>query len=89
MTTTLVETLLPGPNETPAAPSPSNNEYPQEATTSIQNGHAVGGDGVNDLAATAARTPRPRKSSAPGTVDGDEAAWGSNFWVTLVDPQVR
>ncbi|RDB25243.1 Rho GTPase-activating protein 39 [Hypsizygus marmoreus] len=34
------------------------------------------------------RTPRPEKSSTPGQ-DGDDAAWGSNFWVTLVDPQTQ
>lgn len=35
------------------------------------------------------RNPRSQKSlSSISTRDtGDEAAWGSNFWVTLVDPQ--
>lgn len=39
---------------------------------------------------TPLRTPRPAKS-APSTLggDSDDSAWGSNFWVTLVDPQVR
>jgi hypothetical protein len=33
------------------------------------------------------RTGRPAKSSTGQ--DGDEMGWGSNFWVTLVDPHVR
>lgn len=47
------------------------------------------------------RTPRPRKSSnlkngngngnggVGGPGDGEGGEWGSQFWVTLVDPQVR
>lgn len=35
----------------------------------------------------------PARASAPGTPthdsSGDDATWGANFWVTLVDPQVR
>lgn len=85
MTATVVETLSPG-NEGSASPSPSNGEARQEASTSSHIGTGLEGDGVNGLSAS--RTPRPRKSSVPGTADGDEAAWGSNFWVTLVDPQV-
>lgn len=35
------------------------------------------------------RTPRTESSQFPIVgQEGDEAAWGSNFWVTLVDPQV-
>lgn len=34
-----------------------------------------------------AQTPALRLNAAPG--NADDAAWGSNFWVTLVDPQVR
>lgn len=34
------------------------------------------------------RNPRSQKSfSSISTKETDEAAWGSNFWVTLVDPQ--
>jgi hypothetical protein len=41
----------------------------------------------------AAKTPRPSKSIIAPVVhepptDAGEIAWGSNFWVTLVDPQV-
>ncbi|KAJ7497063.1 hypothetical protein FB451DRAFT_1209933 [Mycena latifolia] len=36
------------------------------------------------------RNPRSQKSfSSVSTKDTDEAAWGSNFWVTLVDPQTQ
>jgi hypothetical protein len=35
------------------------------------------------------RTPPAKNSQVPIVgQEGDEAAWGSNFWVTLVDPQV-
>ena len=35
------------------------------------------------------RTQRSQKSSTlPSGPEGDETTWGSNFWVTLVDPQV-
>ncbi|KAG6866661.1 hypothetical protein C0991_000771 [Blastosporella zonata] len=38
--------------------------------------------------ATAPVNPRSQKSSTSGAAqDNDDAAWGSNFWVTLVDPQ--
>jgi hypothetical protein len=34
-------------------------------------------------------TPQTKNSQFPIVgQEGDEAAWGSNFWVTLVDPQV-
>ncbi|KAJ7039153.1 hypothetical protein C8F04DRAFT_1087289 [Mycena alexandri] len=36
------------------------------------------------------RNPRSEKSfSSLSTKDSDESAWGSNFWVTLVDPQTQ
>ncbi|KAJ6593642.1 hypothetical protein B0H19DRAFT_1091383 [Mycena capillaripes] len=36
------------------------------------------------------RNPRSQKSfSSISTRETDEAAWGSNFWVTLVDPQTQ
>ncbi|KAJ7078851.1 hypothetical protein B0H15DRAFT_940860 [Mycena belliarum] len=36
------------------------------------------------------RNPPSQKSfSSVSTKDTDEAAWGSNFWVTLVDPQTQ
>jgi hypothetical protein len=34
------------------------------------------------------RTPQAKNSQISVAQEGDEAAWGSNFWVTLVDPQV-
>lgn len=35
------------------------------------------------------RSPRPPKASTEPGEGVDEGGWGSNFWVTLVDPQVR
>lgn len=34
------------------------------------------------------RSPRPSGTFAP-SFDPDSATWGANFWVTLIDPQVR
>ncbi|KAF9467343.1 hypothetical protein BDZ94DRAFT_1287753 [Collybia nuda] len=84
MTATLKVTLSPE-NDVPGSPSPSNGDVRREASTSSRDGRVAEVDGINSLSAS--RTPRPRKSSIPGVVDGDEATWGSNFWVTLVDPQ--
>lgn len=49
-----------------------------------------------NLNGTPLRTPRPRKSSNLNNGNGGAAApagegeeWGSQFWVTLVDPQVH
>ncbi|KIM79002.1 hypothetical protein PILCRDRAFT_573568 [Piloderma croceum F 1598] len=36
---------------------------------------------------TPLRTPRPVKSAPAMNGEIDDTAWGSNFWVTLVDPQ--
>jgi Rho GTPase-activating protein 39 len=49
------------------------------------NGHASSVESIRP--ALRHRPPAP-KLPAP-VQEGDEAAWGSNFWVTLVDPQVR
>ena len=43
----------------------------------------VNGAPVAPVAAPALRAAKSVSGSAP-----DEAKWGSNFWVTLVDPQV-
>lgn len=34
------------------------------------------------------RSPKPAKTTPAVNGDIDEMTWGSNFWVTLVDPQV-
>ncbi|KAG5351861.1 hypothetical protein C0989_004684 [Termitomyces sp. Mn162] len=42
----------------------------------------------NGPKATSSTNSRPQKPSTIGSAhDNDDAAWGSNFWVTLVDPQ--
>lgn len=49
-------------------------------------------DGAESPSKTTPRTPRtPKSSQQPANANGgdDSATWGSNFWVTLVDPQVR
>lgn len=33
--------------------------------------------------------PRTRTPAVPEPSEPDDTKWGSNFWVTLVDPQVR
>lgn len=51
-------------------------------------------DGAESPSKTTLRTPRtPKSSQQPANANAnggdDSATWGSNFWVTLVDPQVR
>jgi hypothetical protein len=62
-------------------------------TPSSDKGHAPNGIpavpivNVNGSPHFSPRVPRTAKSQAP-MQEGDEATWGSNFWVTLIDPQV-
>ncbi|KAG6920068.1 hypothetical protein DXG01_010136 [Tephrocybe rancida] len=63
-----------------AAPVPSIQIRPDTDST----------DHVDNLPTKASANPRPQKSPTPGAAqDNDDAAWGSNFWVTLVDPQLK
>ncbi len=66
--------------EDPASQSPPAISTPQSHTQSPPS--------------AAARQQQSARASAPGTPthdnsSGDDAIWGANFWVTLVDPQVR
>ncbi|KAF9501625.1 hypothetical protein BDN71DRAFT_1439284 [Pleurotus eryngii] len=49
-------------------------------------------DGAESPSKTTPRTPRtPKSNQQPANANGgdDSATWGSNFWVTLVDPQTH
>lgn len=76
---------LPPPSVTVSTPGHSRQPSTSSDKGAEQNG---------TLSATASpqksnlRQPRPQKASTFPALDGDETAWGSNFWVTLVDPQV-
>lgn len=80
----------PSPNSTvpltaPPEPSPAK---PADATpngTSAQAAVVVPQVNVNG---EPLRSPRPSGTFAT-SFDPDSSTWGANFWVTLVDPQVR
>ncbi|KAF8638003.1 hypothetical protein AX16_010635 [Volvariella volvacea WC 439] len=42
-----------------------------------------------DSSSPTSSTRRPRNSASPSLSESEETAWGSNFWVTLVDPQTQ
>ncbi|KAF5385859.1 hypothetical protein D9615_002353 [Tricholomella constricta] len=83
-------TSLQVPNVLEAdVPIASNQTVQLEASASTSVVKTEVTDNVSEVPqATVSKTPRSKKPSAPGAgQDGDDSAWGSNFWVTLVDPQ--
>ena len=61
-----------------------NDWHHQQTSSSMSNPPSVLIDNhdISDV-------PQARKVSTPAKAPGGgDAAWGSNFWVTLVDPQV-
>ncbi|KAK7045719.1 hypothetical protein VNI00_007552 [Paramarasmius palmivorus] len=87
----MAESLTVGPSTTQN--NPHVNRQPSTASTNSYKGKAPDHNGrpVSTISTTA--TPlksnlksRPAASSTPGP-EQDESKWGSNFWVTLVDPQ--
>ena len=84
------------------APSPSSprsalirQDAPQSATSPVSQQDAIPTPQVqvNGKPASAAvgspSSPRASLSSGSGPPASDGTGWGANFWVTLVDPQVR
>lgn len=50
----------------------------------------LNGTALPTPAASGSRTAqRPHKSSTATVAEAETSAWGANFWVTLIDPQVR
>lgn len=50
----------------------------------------LNGTALPTPAASGSRTAqRPQKSSTAAVAEAETSAWGANFWVTLIDPQVR
>lgn len=85
MISTLDEDSLPYPGLS----SVSDQNINEASPDSKKGDHAGPYDGSDAPLSPDLRNPRPKKN--PVVVkgqDGDDAAWGSNFWVTLVDPQV-
>ncbi|KAG6886300.1 hypothetical protein C0993_006710 [Termitomyces sp. T159_Od127] len=76
---------------TPDATPPALNvtESSQNQVPSIRIRSEAETSHIHNVPKTASSTnPRPRKPSTVGlTLDNDSATWGSNFWVTLIDPQ--
>jgi hypothetical protein len=86
--------LSPDRSPTPSATTFGHQPTPNHASTSSENGHppavTVNGHAAavahDHVGKSALRTPRTTKATT--VAEPEETAWGSNFWVTLVDPQV-
>jgi hypothetical protein len=52
------------------------------------NGHTTDTSAIPQVNVNGEPVSSPRPSASFGRVDAEDARWGSNFWVTLVDPQV-
>jgi hypothetical protein len=51
------------------------------------NGHTTDASVIPKVNVNGEPVSSPRPSASFGRVDAEDARWGSNFWVTLVDPQ--
>ncbi|KIK39188.1 hypothetical protein CY34DRAFT_808572 [Suillus luteus UH-Slu-Lm8-n1] len=51
------------------------------------NGHTTDTSAIPQVNVNGEPVSSPRPSASFGRVDAEDARWGSNFWVTLVDPQ--
>ncbi|KAG6898152.1 hypothetical protein C0992_004868 [Termitomyces sp. T32_za158] len=79
---------MAAPDATP--PALNVTESPHNSVPSIRIRSEAETSRIHNVSKAAVSTnPRPRKPSTTGlTNDNDNATWGSNFWVTLIDPQV-
>jgi len=89
MSTPRAENPLLAPYGTP---NPSRNDISIQdiAQESLAPGNVLD-DGNNNITTGSLQTRTLQAAIGRLPVagqEGDEAAWGSNFWVTLVDPQV-
>ncbi|KAK0473133.1 hypothetical protein EDD18DRAFT_1313999 [Armillaria luteobubalina] len=76
------------PRRAPSSPLPGAT-FPRQASTSSAKGKAS--ERVNSVSTPQSPTfksTRQSRSSTPAQ-DGDDTTWGSNFWVTIVDPQTQ
>jgi hypothetical protein len=74
-----------GTRNTPGSSTPQM-QNPAHGSSTPTNAVVNGSNAITDFPKPGIQTknsPLP----VPGQ-EGDEGAWGSNFWVTLVDPQV-
>jgi hypothetical protein len=88
---------MSGSRSVPASPNSSSATFgrradPSEASdkhaaSGQLNGHSTNTAAVNGNRSSLRKPRSPKLPQANGQ-EGDDAAWGSNFWVTLVDPQV-
>ena len=74
---------------TPASGAPPDSQSkPTEATPNCASAQPVVVVPQVNVNGEPLRSPRPSGTFAPA-FDPDSSTWGANFWVTLVDPQVR
>ncbi|KAJ7718003.1 hypothetical protein DFH07DRAFT_337391 [Mycena maculata] len=81
---------------TEITPTPTPPSLPRSSATFSTSGPSVDRSSPKPNATSSPKSysrnpgPRSQKSfSSVSTKETDEAAWGSNFWVTLVDPQTQ
>lgn len=72
------------PQTVPGSQAPPSAADPDAKT----NGHTTDTSAIPQVNVNGEPVSSPRPSASFGRVDAEDARWGSNFWVTLVDPQV-
>ncbi|KAK0454720.1 hypothetical protein EV421DRAFT_439534 [Armillaria borealis] len=76
------------PRRAPSSPLPGAT-IPRQVSTSSAKGRASERvNGVSTPQSPTFKSTRQSRSSTPAQ-DGDDTTWGSNFWVTIVDPQTQ
>ncbi|PBK81902.1 hypothetical protein ARMGADRAFT_947499 [Armillaria gallica] len=76
------------PRRAPSSPLPGAT-IPRQVSTSSAKGRASEREnGVTTPQSPTFKSTRQSRSSTPAQ-DGDDTTWGSNFWVTIVDPQTQ
>ncbi|KAG1745441.1 uncharacterized protein EDB91DRAFT_1246316 [Suillus paluster] len=73
------QTTVPG-SQAPSAPD-------LDAPKSQTNGHTTETPAIPQVNVNGEPVRSPRPSANLTRVDAEDARWGSNFWVTLIDPQ--
>ncbi|KAK0212594.1 hypothetical protein DFS33DRAFT_1370164 [Desarmillaria ectypa] len=76
------------PRRAPSSSLPSVTISRQASTSSAKGKASERVNGATTPQSPTFKSMRQSRSSTPAQ-DGDDTTWGSNFWVTLVDPQTQ
>lgn len=79
------QNVLPSVTPAPVSPGLANNRQSLSPSSGKSRQHPASPPSRSNSRTSSRRSTH--KSSGKGR-EADEATWGSNFWVTLVDPQV-